>query len=161
MVMRKRSSSLCWLAVAGVAVTLGPSAAGGAQQTSYESLNACQRLPSAAIAAAVSGRSIDERPENSKGLTAARCIYGIEIAGTRRTFVVWVNPVSDFDGLRQASDPPITDVKGVGDDAFAITHQDTKRIQLTARVRGKVTVQVFSDRLDWAQAVARVALSKF
>jgi hypothetical protein len=32
---------------------------------------------------------------------------------------------------------------------------------LTARLRGKVTVQVTSDRMDWAQAVAKVALSKF
>jgi hypothetical protein len=75
--------------------------------------------------------------------------------------VVWVNPVGDFDGLRDASEPPVTDVTGVGDDAFATTDADTKRIQLTARVRGKVAVQVTSERMDWAQAVARLALSKF
>jgi hypothetical protein len=82
-------------------------------------------------------------------------------SGARHAFVVWVNPADDFGGLRDASDPPITDVKGVGDEAFATTDKDTKRIQLTARLRGKVTVQVTSDRMDWAQAVARVALSKF
>jgi len=159
--MQKLPSPLRTLAVVGVAMTLGFRVADGARQTSYESLNACQRVPSAAIAAAVSGRSVDERPINFKGLTAARCIYGIEIAGTRRAFVVWVNPASDFEGLRQASVPPIAEVNGVGDDAFATTDHDTKRVQLTARLRGKVTVQVTSDRLDWAQAVARVALSKF
>jgi hypothetical protein len=127
----------------------------------YESLNACERVPPADVAAAVSGRALDHRPVNHKGLTAARCVYGIEIAGARRAFVVWINPVGDFDGLREASEPPITDVKGVGDDAFATTDQDTKRVQLTARVRGKVTVQVTSDRMEWAQAIARVALSKF
>lgn len=146
--------------VVGIALTLGATAR-GAQQTSFESLNACQRVPSAAVATALSGRPVDERPVNSKGLTAARCVYGIEISGARHAFVVWVNPADDFGGLRDASDPPIIDVKGVGDEAFATTDKDTKRIQLTARVRGKVTVQVTSDRMDWAQAVARVALSKF
>ena len=159
--MRKLPSTCRTLVAAGVAMLLGFSLAGAAQQSSYESLNVCQRVPSTAIAAAVSGRQIDERPINSKGLSAARCVYGIEIAGARHAFVVWVSPASDFDGLREASDPPIADVKGVGDDAFAITDKDTKRIQLTARLRGKVTVQVTSDRMDWAQAVARVALSKF
>jgi hypothetical protein len=140
---------------------LGVSVAGGAQQSSYETLNVCQRVPSTAIAAAVSGRQVDERPINRKGLTAARCVYGVEIAGTRRAFVVWVSPVGDFEGLREASDPPIADVKDVGDEAFAITDKDTKRIHLTARLRGKVTVQVTSERMDWARAVAGVALSKF
>ena len=147
--------------MAGTVIALSLPAAAGAQQTSYESLNVCQRVPSAAIASAVSGRPVDERPVNVKGLTAARCVYGIEIGGTRRAFVVWVNPVSDFDRLREASDPPIAVVKGVGDEAFATTDKDTRRIQLTARLRGKVTVEVTSDQMDWAQAVARVALSKF
>ena len=131
------------------------------QQTSYEALNVCQRVPGSAVASAVSGRAVDERAVNIKGLSAARCVYGIEIAGARHAFVVWVNPVGDFEGLREASDPPVVDVAGVGDAAFAITDKDTKRIQLTARLRGKVTVQVTSDRMDWAQAVARVALSRF
>jgi hypothetical protein len=132
-----------------------------AQQTSFESLNVCERLPSAEIAKALSGRAVDARPVNVKGLTAARCIYGIEIEGARRAIVVWVNPVGDFDGLRDATTPPVTIVKGVGDDAFATTDNDTKRVQLTARTRGKVTVQVTSDRMEWAQTAARVALSKF
>lgn len=74
---------------------------------------------------------------------------------------MWINPVGDFDELREASEPPVTDVDGVGDAAFATTDKDTKRVQLTARVRGKVTVQVTSERMEWAQAIARVALSKF
>jgi hypothetical protein len=156
-----RSGSPRGFAVAGVIAILGLPVAGGAQQASYESLNACQRVPGADVAAAVSGKAIDERPVNVKGLTAARCVYGVEVAGTRRAFVVWVNPAADFDGLRQASEPPVTDVKGVGDEAFAVTDKDTKRVQLTARTRGKVTVQVTSERMDWAQAVAKVALSKF
>ena len=145
----------------GTAMVLGLPVASAAQQASYEALNVCQRVPSAAVAAAVSGRPLEERPVNIKGFSAARCVYFIEIAGIRHPFVVWVNPVADFDGLREASDPPVADVKGVGDDAFATTDPDTMRVQVTARVRGKVAVQVTGDRLDWAQAVARVALSKF
>ena len=38
---------------------------------------------------------------------------------------------------------------------------DTKRIQLTARLRGRATVQVTGERMEWVQAVAKVALSKF
>jgi hypothetical protein len=144
----------------GVGIALGVSLT-GAQQTSFESLNVCERVPSAEVAKALSGRPVDARPVNVKGLTAARCVYRIEIEGTPRAFVIWVNPVDDFDGLRKASTPPVTDVKGVGDDAFATTDMDTKRVQVTARARGKATVQVTSERMEWAQAAARVALSKF
>jgi len=141
-------------------ITLGVSIT-GAQQTSFESLDVCERVPSAEIAKALSGRPVDARPVNVKGLTAARCVYGIEIEGTRRAFVAWVNPVADYDELRKVSTPPVTDVKGVGDDAFATTDKDTKRVSVTARARGKATVQVTSERMERAQAAARVALSKF
>ena len=159
--MQPRTSLWLGVSAVGISVILSRAPAIGASQTSFESLNACERVPSTVVAAALSGRAVDERPVNFKGLTAARCVYGIEIAGARRAFVLWINPPDDFQGLRDASEPPITDVKGVGDGAFAITDKDTKRIQLTAWRRGKVTVQVTSERLDWAQAVAKVALSKF
>lgn len=144
-----------------IALAIGAAAAARAQQTSFETLNVCGRIPATAVAVAISGRVVDERPINPKGLTAARCVYGIELAGARHAFVVWVSPAGDFEGLRAGSDAVITDVKGVGDEAFATIDSDTKRVQLTARLRGKVTVQVTSDRMDWAQAIAKVALSKF
>ena len=159
--MRTLPSPHTVMAAAGISMLLGSPAASPAQQASYETLNVCQHVPSAMVAAAVSGRAVEERPVNVKGFTAARCVYVVEIAGDRHPFVVWVNPVADFDGLREASDPPIAEVEGVGDDAFATTDPDTKRIQLAARARGKVTVQVTSERMDWAQAVARAALSRF
>jgi hypothetical protein len=130
-------------------------------QASFETVNVCQKVPGIAVAASVAGRPLDERPVNIKGFNAARCIYGIEIGGTRRAFVVWLEPVGEFDGLKAASDPPITAVTGVGDDAFAVTDADTKRLQLTARMKGKVTIQVTGDRLDWVQAVAKAALARF
>jgi hypothetical protein len=156
--MRHLLSSTVAIWGGALAIAMGSPAL---QQTTYESLNACERVPPADVAAALSGRALDHRPVNHKGLTAARCVYGIEVAGARRAFVVWINPVGDFDELREASEPPVTEVNGVGDAAFATTDKDTKRVQLTARVRGKVTVQVTSERMEWAQAIARVALSKF
>ena len=148
-------------AAIGASVVLGLAAGGAAQQSSYESLNVCEKVPAAELATALAGRALDAKPVNIKGLVAARCVYGIEIAGARRAFVLWINPAADFDGLREASEPPVTVVKGVGDEAFATTDKDTKRTQLTARARGKVTVQVTSEQLEWAQTVAKVALSKF
>lgn len=146
---------------AACATAMHASAVARAQQTSYESLNVCDRVPAASVAAAVSGRPIEQRPVNVKGFTAARCVYGIEIGGVRRAFVVWVHPSADYDGLREASEPPRTEVNGVGDEAFATTDVETKRVQVTARKRGTVAVQVTSERLDWAEAVARVVLVKF
>jgi hypothetical protein len=159
--MREKRFSTSALAPAVMAMALWSHASAGAGQTSFETLNVCERVPPADVAAVVSGRALDGRPVNVKGLTAARCVYGIEIAGARRAFVIWINPAADFEGLRKATDPPVEEIKGVGDEAFAITDKDTKRIQLTARARGKVTVQVTSERMEWAQAVAKVALSKF
>jgi len=148
-------------AVLGAAVVLAAATTASPQERSYEALNVCERVPLAELAKALSGRALDAKPVNIKGFVAARCVYGIEIAGARQAFVVWVNPVTDFDGLRSASEPPVVAVTGVGDDAFATTDKESKRTQLTARVRGRVTVQVTSSRLDWAQTAARVALSKF
>lgn len=147
-------------AAVGASVVLGLAAGGSAQQSSYESLNVCEKVPAAELAAALAGRVLDAKPVNIKGFAAARCVYGIEIGGTRRAFVLWVNPAADFDELRKVSEPPVTVIKGIGDEAFATTDNDTKRTQLTARARGKVTVQVTSERLEWAQTVAKVALSK-
>jgi hypothetical protein len=148
-------------AILGASVVLGAAATASPQEKSYEALNVCERVRSAEIAQALSGRALDAKPINTKGFVAARCVYGIEIAGARQAFVLWVNPVGDFDELRKVSEPPVTAVNGVGDEAFATTDKETARTQLTARVRDKVTVQVTSARLDWAQTVARVALSKF
>jgi hypothetical protein len=147
--------------VLGGSVVLATATTVSAQDRSYESLNVCERVPIAEIAKALSGRALDAKPVNVKGFVAARCVYGIEIAGARQAFVVWVNPVGDFEELRSASEPPVANVTGVGDDAFATTDKETKRTQLTARARGKVTVQVTSARLEWAQAAAKVVLSKF
>jgi hypothetical protein len=130
------------------------------QQPSFGSLNVCERVPIADVAAAVAGRALESRPVDSKGMAAARCVYGLEIAGARRAFVIWMNPPEDFDDFRKSAVNRL-DVRDVGDEAFETADPDTKRVQLTARRRGKVTVQVTADRSSWAQAVAKVALAKF
>ena len=112
------------------------------------------------VAAAVAGRALDARPINKPGLAAARCVYGLEVDGARRALVLWVNPVGDYDDFRKSATAPV-DIRDVGDDAFETTDGETKRVQLTARRRGKVMVQVTADRSAWAQAVAKLALTKF
>ena len=131
-----------------------------AQQTSFDSVNVCERITVDQVAAAVAGRALDARPINKPGLAAARCVYGLEVDGARRALVLWVNPVADYDDFRKSATAPV-DVRDVGDDAFETTDAETKRVQLTARRRGKVTVQVTADRSAWAQAVAKLALTKF
>jgi hypothetical protein len=130
------------------------------QPTSFESINVCERVPLDEVAAAVAGRALESRPINSKGLAAARCVYGLEIDGARRALVLGVNAAADYDDFRKSATAPVP-VRDLGDEAFETADPETKRVQLTARSRGKVTVQVTADRSPWAQAVARLALTKF
>jgi hypothetical protein len=143
-----------------VAIVLLGGGVSTAPQTSFESVNVCERVPIDEVAAAVAGRALESRPINSKGLAAARCVYGLEIDGARRALVLWVNPAADYDDFRKSATAPVA-VRDVGDEAFETTDPETKRVQLTARRRGKATVQVTADRSPWAQAVARLALTKF
>ena len=127
----------------------------------FESVNVCDRVPVAEAAKALGGRAIEARPVNVKGFTAARCVYGIEINGGRRAFVIWLNPAKDFDELRAASEPPITVVKGVGDAAYLAVDKDTKRYWLRAVKRNAVTIQVTGDEPGWVNTLAMLTLSKF
>jgi hypothetical protein len=132
----------------------------GRQTTNFASLNVCERVPIADVAAAVAGRALESRPVDAKGMPAARCVYGIEIEGARRALVIWMSPAADFDDFRKSASGAV-DVRDVGDAAFQTTDADTKRVQLTTLRRGKVTVQVTADRAAWAEAVAKQALAKF
>jgi hypothetical protein len=127
----------------------------------FESFNVCESVTGEALAKIVGGRPIDARPVNIKGFAHARCVYGVEIGGTRRAFVLWFNPANDFEGLRKAADPPVKPMTGIGDDAYLTFDKDSKRYWLTAVKRGKTTIQVSGEQVDWIQAVAKLALSKF
>jgi hypothetical protein len=127
----------------------------------FEDVNVCTRVPVDEAAKALGGRALEARPINVKGFVAARCVYGIEINGGRRAFVIWLNPATDFEGLRAASDPPITIVNGVGDAAYLAVDKDTKRYWLRAVKRNAVTVQVTGDEPDWVKTLAMLSLSKF
>ncbi len=146
-----------------VAIALLGGGVPAAQPTSFESVNVCERVPIDEVAAAVAGRALESRPINSKGLAAARCVYGLEIDGARRALVLWVNPAADYDDFRKSATAPVAvrDLGPFSDEAFETTDPETKRVQLTARRRGKATVQVTADRSPWAAAVARLALTKF
>lgn len=144
--------------VSAAMLIAGLTAAG--QQPSFGSWNVCERVPIADVAAAVGGRALESRQGDSRGLTTARCVYGLEIDGARRAIVVWTSGAGDYDDFRKSAVNRV-DVRDVGDEAFETADPETKRVQLTARRRGKLTVQVTADRSSWAQAVAKVALSKF
>jgi hypothetical protein len=128
---------------------------------SFESVNVCESVAGETLAKSVSGRLLDARAVNVKNFQSARCLYGVEIGGTRRTFVLWYNPADDFDGLRKVAEPPVQPVAGIGDQAYTTFDKDSKRYTLTAVKRGKVTIQVTGEQVDLIQAIARLALSKF
>lgn len=143
------------------AVSASQTAGGSAPPASFESVNACERVPGEAVAKGLAGRLLETRPINIKDFAPARCIYTVEIGGTRRALVLWLNPANDFEGLRKAADSPVKPVAGVGDAAYSTFDKDSKRYWLRAVKRGKVTVQVSGEQADWVQAVAGLALSKF
>jgi hypothetical protein len=128
---------------------------------SFESVNVCESVAGEALAKTVGGRLLDSRAVNVKNFESARCLYGVEIGGSRRTFVLWYNPADDFDGLRKVAEPPVQPVGGIGDQAYTTFDKDSKRYTLTAVKRGKVTIQVTGEQVDSIQAIAKLALSKF
>lgn len=153
-------------AVVAAATVLGLSAPARGQQSqgpsaTFESVNVCERVSGELVAKAVSGRAIDARPVNLKNVTWARCVYGTEIDGARRAFVLWLNPESDFEGLRKAAGKAAKSVSGVGDGAFVTFDDETKRYSLTAFKRGAVTIQITGEQQDWVRRIALLALSTF
>jgi hypothetical protein len=128
---------------------------------SFESVNVCEQIKIDEAAKALGGKPIEARPVNVKDFDAARCVYGIELEGARRAFVIWLSPPKDYEGLREASEPPITPVSGVGDAAYQSIDKDTKRYWLRAVKRGKVTIQISGDRPEWLKTLATLTLSKF
>jgi hypothetical protein len=159
---RRMHRSTVGSAAAIVAAILASTPALRAQaSTSFEKVNICTRVPGEAVAAAVSGKLLETRPVNIKDFAAARCIYGIEIGGARRMFAIWISAASEYEGLRNAADGPVTPIAGVGDKAHQTFDNDSKRYWLRAVQRDKVTVEVSGDRPEWLQPIARLALSKF
>lgn len=126
---------------------------------SFEKIDVCARVPGAKVAEAVKGRLLDARPINMAGLTAGRCVYGVEIAGARHAIVLWMNPPDDYEGLRKAAEGAVTPISGVGDMAHQTFDADTKRYWLRAVARGRAAIQVSGERPEWLRAVAVLALS--
>jgi len=145
----------------GVPHALAQKAAARAQEPGFETTNVCQRVPGEDVATAVKGTLLDVRPVNIAGFAAARCVYGIDVSDARQTFVLWLNPASDYDGLRKAASGLVKPLPDIGDAAHLTTDSDTKRVIITTTKRGKVTIQATGAREEWVRAVAMLALSKF
>lgn len=126
----------------------------------FQTTNVCERVTGESIATALEGQLLDVRPVNLMGLPTARCVYGIDIDDGRRTFVLWLNPASDYDGLRKAAESP-KPVTGIGDAAHMTIDKDSKRYSLTATKRNRVTLQVTGDQADWVETIARLTLATF
>lgn len=159
-----------WIWVVGAAVWMLSSMLGDAQGRrparpaapppavkSFEPTKVCEQVSGDAVATALKGQLLDVRPVNLQGLPSARCVYGIAIADARRTFVLWFNPATDYDGLRKVANASVKPVTGIGDAAHVTTDED--RFSLTATIRNKVTIQVTGEQLAWVQTVAALALS--
>ncbi len=128
---------------------------------SFATVNVCERVPGEEVASSLKGKLIDVRPVNIAGFDAARCLYGIDLGDARQTFVLWFNPVADYDGLRKAASGLVKALADIGDAAHLTTDADTKRVIITAMKRGRVTIQVTGEREEWVRTVATLALSKF
>lgn len=126
----------------------------------FETTNVCERVTGESVATALKGQLLDVRPVNLMGLPTARCVYGVDIDNGRRTFVLWLNPAGDYEGLRKVAQSP-KPVTGIGDAAHMTIDADSKRYSLTATQRNKVTIQVTGDQADWVEAIARLALASF
>ena len=129
-----------------------------------DSLLPCNRVPGAVVGQALGGEVY--RTVNS-GWTdpgQARCRYYLRVPGadtTSRIYILWIQPESDYDGLKDAAPTEIHVVPGVGDDAHTYVDADTHRIWLTAVVRGRISVTVTSPDLVAARKLAVLALGRY
>jgi hypothetical protein len=160
-IVQTTCTSAAFVAAVGLSGAGFQAGAQAGPPASFEAVNVCESVVGEALAKTVAGRLLDTRAVNVKNFQSARCLYGVEIGGTQRTFVLWYNPADDFDGLRKVAEPPVQPVAGIGEQAYTTFDKDSKRYTLTAVKRGKVTIQVTGEQVDLIQAIARLALSKF
>ena len=152
---------VCYATLAWVAPGHGAQTPAGSPPASFEAVNVCERVSGDAVAKALEATLLEVRPVNVKGLTAARCVYRLQMGGAPRAFVLWLNPPADYDGLRKAASGSVKPVSGLGAAAHLTFDGETKRYTLTAVKPERVTIQVTGEQVDWLQAIARLALSKF
>ena len=128
-----------------------------AQTRDYTKFNVCELIPGDAIAKAVGARLTQTRPTFDKNWS--RCTYLVAGAnGKPNGYVVWIQPVEDFEELKKYNERPITPVSGLGDSAY-VYQDDDRRFKLNVLKRGDLMFQATGDTQESARKVAEVVLA--
>ncbi len=125
----------------------------------------CQLVSGQAVAQALGGRLLEARGLPPGDETKSRkCVYVVATQGSageqRSTIVLWLSPADYFADLRSGQEKPPQEVKGLGDGAFQVFHDDTKRFDLFALKRNRATVEVTADAAEAARKVVELALAR-
>ena len=127
------------------------------QTRDYTKFNVCEFIPGDAIARAVGARLVQSRPTFDKEWS--RCAYYVTDAnGKPNGYVVWIQPVEDFEELKKHIEKPITPVSGLGDAAYVYQDED-RRFKLNVLKRGDLMFQATGDTLESARKVADAVLA--
>lgn len=125
---------------------------------------ACKIVTGQAVAQAVGGRLLEVHslPPGESG--SSKCTYAIGTTGSagevRATIVLWLMPAGDFETMRKGQEKPVQEIAGLGDAAFQVFHDDTRRFDLVAQKRNRATVEVTADAAEAARKVVELALGK-
>lgn len=127
------------------------------QTRDYTKFNVCEFIPGDAIARAVGAKLNQSRPTFDKDWS--RCAYYVtDASGQPNGYVVWIQPVEDFEELKKYIDKPITPVSGLGDGAYMYQDED-RRFKLNVLKRGDLMFQATGDTRESARKVADTVLA--
>ena len=106
----------------------------------------------------VSGAKLNRsRPTFDKNWSS--CAYYVtDASGKPNGYVVWIQPVEDFEELKKYIDKPITPVAGLGDGAY-MYQDDDRRFKLNVLKRGDLMFQATGDTRESARKVADTVLA--
>jgi hypothetical protein len=148
-------------AVALAAAATGVSWAQGGR--SLQALDVCKVVPGESIAVAVGGKLGEARPFISAESELTRCTYLVDVPApekvARKAFVIWLYPPADFVELRGTTEGRITDIRGLGDEAYGFQDPGDGRSKVRVLRRGDVTIEATADTQDAARKIAGVALA--
>lgn len=173
--MRRLESAFCSRSLTRAALALAVSIAFGPRSPAAQgapanapldlrTLDACALVPIEAVASALGAKPVGTKQFRADDGTLARCNYTLNVASggadSRDVYVIWVLAPDDYAGLRDVAEPPVTDLKGVGDAAHVTFDKDSGRYWLAVLVRGRATLQVTGEKLDAVRKVADVAIAR-
>jgi len=126
--------------------------------------DACTTVTGQAVAQVLGGRLLEVRSVPPSESGTSKCVYSIATQGSageqRATIVLWLMPADDFEAMRKGQEKPVAELKGLGDAAFQVFHDDTHRFDLVALKRNRATVEVTADAADTARKIVELALGK-